>query len=234
MESKLFLAGIAARLGRQGAPGEHTALPVRLPASYTRQTRRQELAVHFKHELELVGGKLTYARSRTEAQRTLATEIRGWEAERLVSWSLEEFKDWGGFDLLPRTSCIAFDPKAHGAASFAKLCAKAQIGITTADFGIAHSGTLAIATSSSRPRAVSLLPTVHIALLRESQLVDRLGDAFAAYRSKGRIAASNIHFITGPSRTSDIENDLSIGVHGPAVVSVVLWLDETEQAEAST
>jgi L-lactate dehydrogenase complex protein LldG len=233
VESRLFLEGIAARLAAGRAHAARTPAGVRLPVSYKAQLRRQELAAQFKQELELVGGKLSYARSRTEAQRALTSEIQSWKAERLVSWSLEEFKDWGLFDLLPRTSCIAFDPKAHGAASFAKLCAKAQVGVTTADFGIAHSGTLAIATSLSRPRAVSLLPTVHVALLRESQLVDRLGDAFALYRSQARISASNIHFITGPSRTSDIENDLSIGVHGPAVVSVVLWLDETEQAEAS-
>lgn len=232
MEAKLFLEGIAQRLGRQAAQVEPPPVPTRLPASYTVQSRRLELAARFKQELELVGGKVTYARSRTEAQRALTTEIQSWKAERIVSWSLEEFKAWGLFDLLPRTSCMAFDPKAHVATSFAKLCAKAQLGITTADFGIAQSGSLAIATSMSRPRAVSLLPAVHVALLRESQLVERLGEAFAAYRKQGALSASNIHFITGPSRTSDIENDLAIGVHGPAVVAVILWLDETEQAEA--
>jgi L-lactate dehydrogenase complex protein LldG len=66
---------------------------------------------------------------------------------------------------------------------------------------------------------------LHLALVRETQLVDRLAQAFIGYRRGTPAWASATHFITGPSRTSDIENDLSIGVHGPAAVSVILWRD---------
>ena len=176
---------------------------------------------------------MTQVSSRTEAQRALSTEIQAWKAERLVSWSLDEFDAWGLSYLLPRTSCASFDAKTTTPSSFSRLCAKAHLGITTVDYGIVNTGTLAIATNARRPRAVSLLPAVHVALVRESQLVDRLGQAFTAYRQQGKLGASNIHFITGPSRTSDIENDLSIGVHGPAVVSVILWLDISAPAQGA-
>ena len=61
-------------------------------------------------------------------------------------------------------------------------------------------------------------------------IVDRLGEAFDGFRQSGAMLASNVHFITGPSRTSDIENDLSIGVHGPAAVSVIVWRDDAAKS----
>jgi L-lactate dehydrogenase complex protein LldG len=84
-----------------------------------------------------------------------------------------------------------------------------------------NTGSLVLSASTTRPRQVSLLPTVHLALVREDQLVDRMGEALSSYASGAMPSA--VHFVTGPSRTSDIENDLSIGVHGPAAVSVILW-----------
>ena len=76
-----------------------------------------------------------------------------------------------------------------------------------------------IAASRARPRGVSLLPSLHVALVRESRIVFRLGEALAHFAALGPFAQpSAVHFITGPSRTSDIENDLTIGVHGPAAV----------------
>jgi L-lactate dehydrogenase complex protein LldG len=102
---------------------------------------------------------------------------------------------------------------------------KAHVGITTVDHAVVNTGTLALSAGPGRPRSVSLLPSVHLALVRESQLVDRIGIAFESYRGSGRAPSSAVYFITGPSRTSDIENDLTIGVHGPAAVSVILWRD---------
>jgi len=93
-----------------------------------------------------------------------------------------------------------------------------------ADFAVANTGTLALATTAQRARSVSLLPTVHIALVRESQFVDRMGEALEGIaRQTGPPPAtpSSVHFISGPSRSADIENDLSIGVHGPAALYVI-------------
>jgi len=66
---------------------------------------------------------------------------------------------------------------------------------------------------------VSLAPPTHLALARQGQLVPRLSDALSGL---GKAPPSAVHFVTGPSRTSDIENDLSIGVHGPARVFVIV------------
>src|SRR5439155_12443073 len=120
--------------------------------------------------------------------------------------------------------CAAWvpSPSSTDHALFRERALRADMGITTVDRAIVNTGTLALSASSARPRAVSLLPTVHLALVREDQLVDRLGTALDGYLAH-EVMPSAVHFVTGPSRTSDIENDLSIGVHGPAAVSVILW-----------
>lgn len=224
MEPEDFFAGIAARLGR----ARPCAAPP-VPAAGPRESdvarplvAAESLLQRFQDELELVGGKLAIASSSSDVSRLLEAELSSWNARKLVSWSLAEFEGWGLARSLAGHACASY---AGEGKVFRELCRDADAGITTADFAIAGTGTLAIASGPGRPRQVSLLPTVHIALVKESQLVEHLGQAFEAYRQSGRLTCSNLHFITGPSRTSDIENDLSIGVHGPAAVSVILWRD---------
>src|SRR5262249_47816330 len=126
--------------------------------------------------------------------------------------------------------CTAWDPEsrsAESAALFRRAALEADVGVTTVDFAIANTGSLVVSADRARPRGVSLLPTMHLALVRSSQLVARMGAVFASYTSRPGGPPSAVHFITGPSRTSDIENDLTIGVHGPAAVSAILWVQES-------
>jgi L-lactate dehydrogenase complex protein LldG len=103
----------------------------------------------------------------------------------------------------------------------------AGAGITTADAAIADTGTLVVFTSPEQHRLDSLVPPVHIALLRERDLVRGLADLFPALLAEGRFSQhAAITFITGPSRTADIELTLTIGVHGPRKVYVVVLRDD--------
>ena len=68
---------------------------------------------------------------------------------------------------------------------------------------------------------MSLLPPVHVALVRADDLCASMGDFFTAHATRWR-AANCCTFITGPSRTADIELSLTIGVHGPGKVVVIL------------
>jgi hypothetical protein len=79
-------------------------------------------------------------------------------------------------------------------------------------------GSLLVTAAPTRPRALSLLSSVHIALLFATQIRPTLGAAFALLEARDELP-SGAHVITGPSRTSDIENDLTIGVHGPSAVT---------------
>ncbi len=92
-------------------------------------------------------------------------------------------------------------------------------GVTGALLGIAESGSLVLASGEGRPLTASLLPDIHIAILRESDLVLTLLEAL---RHPEIRSASAAIIITGPSRTGDIEMTLSIGVHGPKEIHVFL------------
>lgn len=114
--------------------------------------------------------------------------------------------------------------EALGAVCFTAACERAEIGLTTVDAAIAATGSLVLSAATSRPRITSLLPSTHVALVRAEQIVARLGLAFDAALARGSLP-SQLLVVTGPSRTSDIENDLTIGVHGPRAVHVIVVED---------
>ena len=103
----------------------------------------------------------------------------------------------------------------------------AQMGITGANIAIAESGTLVMVTNEGNGRLVSTLPPVHVAVVGLEKLVPRAEDALSilkilARNATGQILTSYTSFITGPSRTADIEKSLTIGVHGPEALHIVL------------
>src|SRR5690349_187315 len=104
-------------------------------------------------------------------------------------------------------------PNAHDIFSF-------DVGISTAQAGIAETGTLILDSACERHRLVSLVPPVHIAIINASAIVATLADALTLLQ-KAEISPA-ITFITGPSRTADIELTLTIGVHGPQELYVIV------------
>ncbi len=98
---------------------------------------------------------------------------------------------------------------------------KYDVGITSAQAGIAETGTLVLDSSVERNRLVSLVPPVHIAILNASRIYRTLSDALTTLQS-GEEVSPAITFITGPSRTADIELTLAIGVHGPQELYVII------------
>jgi L-lactate utilization protein LutC len=96
----------------------------------------------------------------------------------------------------------------------------AEIGISSASLAVAETGTLALASGPGTERVVSLLPPVHVALVAESQIVPDLFDLFAKMQPDKM--PSNWVFITGPSKTGDLELKLTTGVHGPAHWHVIV------------
>ncbi len=87
-----------------------------------------------------------------------------------------------------------------------------RVGVTSADCGVAASGSVVLCHGPGRPRSASLLVETHIVLLPAGRIRDSLSEALEEVRS---VDSSNIAVITGPSRTGDIESILTLGVHGP-------------------
>lgn len=100
---------------------------------------------------------------------------------------------------------------------------KCHAGLTECDALVAQTGSVLITARSAGGRALSVLPPHHIVLARRSQLVPDLPEAFALLRKKyaGK-QPSFISFITGPSRTGDIERILVLGAHGPKRLTIVV------------
>jgi L-lactate dehydrogenase complex protein LldG len=100
--------------------------------------------------------------------------------------------------------------------------ASAKVGISQLDWGIANTGTLVQDAAPVDRRLVSTLPLIHIAILAADSIVPDL----AALLTKIRPEQTNyISFISGPSRTADIERVLTIGVHGPEKL-IIVFVDQ--------
>jgi len=97
-----------------------------------------------------------------------------------------------------------------------------RIGLTGAVAGLASTGTIVLSTAQTGARFVSLLPQIHIALLPKARLYPT-PEAWIAAGGKNAIQeASSVFFITGPSRTSDIEMQTILGVHGPGQIHIFI------------
>jgi L-lactate utilization protein LutC len=99
-------------------------------------------------------------------------------------------------------------------------CARADAGVTSADALLAETGSLVISSGPGRSRLPSLLPPVHIAVVPTGRLTT---DLFTWLETRPKTWAANTVLVSGPSKTGDIEQTLSVGVHGPKRLVVVLY-----------
>lgn len=107
------------------------------------------------------------------------------------------------------------------------LIDQAHVGITGMAFGIAQTGTLVEVATNDAVRLVSALPRAHIGIVRASGLVERYDDAAPRVRAlfAGNPANCVVSFLSGPSRTGDIELKLTLGVHGPESAHAIIVLE---------
>lgn len=103
----------------------------------------------------------------------------------------------------------------------------ADMGITGGNIGIAESGTVVLVTNEGNADMVTTLPPVHVVIIGVEKIVATLDDAVAVLKllprsATGQRLSSYTNFITGPSRTADIELSMTMGVHGPKEVHIIL------------
>ncbi len=113
---------------------------------------------------------------------------------------------------------LTYIPQSHTCASEGDPFAF-DVGITGVQWGIAETGTLVLDSSNERNRLLSLIPPIHVALLQRRDLRSTAAAVFAEAHQR---LGSALTFITGPSRTSDIELIPVIGVHGPQQLHVII------------
>jgi len=220
-------------------PGLFEAEPAPRPAppSAAAETIRRELAERwpqaldrFREEFERVAGVFHRAPSFTAVPAVIAAIARERGARRLITWDPVAL----GFDVAPALAREGLTVAVARAGQedetsrqrHREEAARAEVGVTGADFVLAETGTLVLLSGSGRPRSTSLLPDVHVAVFGRDRLLETLeqmGVMLEALHVEPDRAMSGamITFITGPSRTADIELTLTRGVHGPKEVHAV-------------
>ncbi|MSR61965.1 MAG: lactate utilization protein [Planctomycetes bacterium] len=205
-----ILGRVRARLAADPERGTSTfPLPPVLAATPVALAERYE---RFRTTLERVGGRVERVASLGAALERVQALVQGRGLRRIALSDAPVLTPlaarWNALELC--------GPAAPRAALLA-----AELGVTCAQWGIAETGTLVLESAEERHRLISLVPPVHVALLPAARLLGTLGEALAAVRgSTGAPSSRTITFVTGPSRTADIELTLVVGVHGPRELHV--------------
>jgi len=196
-------------LGRGTGQPPAPAPPVRLR---TADLAAEDRVSMFLQCVEGLVGKTYRASSGADACAYVAAQVEG----RNAVASNAPFLCECGITNLPAVVSGLVDRDALRAA-----CAVADIGITSADYALAETGTLVMLSSPQEARMISLLPPVHIAVVPRQRILTSL-DELLTILPKPAEQTSSMVLITGPSRTADIEQILVRGVHGPGEIHVVV------------
>jgi L-lactate dehydrogenase complex protein LldG len=198
-------------------------------ATWGNTTDTDALIRRFRTELEALGGVAYLVEDVDEAAAQIADLAQRANATQLLGWEAAAFDALGVSGLTDRlaTRGISIAPQHvpfGGQARRDRLAAldPMSLGLTGADAGLAESGSIVLASGPGRGRLASLLAPIHVAVLRRDRVVFSLSDLVRLRPDLAAMPGSNLVYITGPSRTADIEMTLSRGVHGPREVHVIL------------
>ena len=185
------------------------------PAIYaSRQTESLESeAERFLDEikkLSAVGQQLSPA----EIDAALKSLVVEQNIRKATAWETPYLRQLGVIEILNSLGVELVSPNADK-----HEMAQCDLGITEADFLLPETGTLVLKSSNEKPRAVSLLPHMHLAIVRPEMMRADMHQVFAEAKQSNYLV-----FITGPSRTADIELTVTLGVHGPKKLFV--WIVE--------
>jgi len=195
----------------------------------TVQVDRHELVARFTAEatavraqVHLMSDKLKFVAQMVERITEICAASRGQE---IALSGAEIFAELDLASALGARGFPTFIPNETDHEQLVARLANCGVGITAADYAIAETGTIVLSSDEPNALLVSLLPPVHVAVLRSSQIMARL-DGVISKLGRERInladPSRSITLITGPSRTSDVELILSIGVHGPKELHIII------------
>ena len=187
----------------------NNAISARTPGP--RPQLKGDLLARFKEKSEALSTSVDIVSDWAAIPAAIARYLDGHGlARRVVGWPLLQGHDWKSSDLI-------FD--ARGAVD-ADL-----VGVTGCYCAIAETGTLMLLSGPDTPATVSLLPETHVAVLAASRIVGGMEEAWNLARTEFGSLPRAVNFVSGPSRTGDIEQTIVLGAHGPYRVHVVIATD---------
>jgi L-lactate dehydrogenase complex protein LldG len=164
----------------------------------------------FKNELESVAGLCTVCNSKTQLFKSLSE----WLTEKNISRLFCKDENLKA-DLLQYNI-----PNTSDTSDFIPM----QAAVTGCEYLVARMGSVVVSAYGASGRQLNIFPPVHIVIARKDQLVDYPEDALTALTQKYKEKIpSMISFISGPSRTADIEKTLVLGAHGPKALHVFIY-----------
>lgn len=213
-----ILGRVRARLHRT----EQNAVPARAAMAATLSARTQGPRPAVPTEKLALTGRLiekSLTQSSTVDQVASLAEVPGAVTRYLQAQSLP-------MQAVVWPALASLDWPAAGLAVASRGAEDADlVGITGCFCAIAETGTLMVCSSPATPATVSLLPETHIAIVPASRIVPAMEDAFALARTELGELPRAVNFISGPSRTGDIEQTIVLGAHGPYRVHLVIVQD---------
>lgn len=218
-----FLNGIAAKLQRPRMT-QKPQRPLQGAPEFWEQFELGEVEKleMFQRNFEAAGGYVLRAATLTDASNIIVDKAVELKAMHVLRQDEQLLEQLGLEQAMPQVKVRSWNDDALE--DWKARAAEADIGVVLADYAVAYTGSLALLSSKTKGRSVSLLPTLLFALVPRSSVVTRLGEVLKPLDELKRLPAG-IHFVSGPSRSADIENDLTIGVHGPGIVYTII-IDE--------
>jgi L-lactate dehydrogenase complex protein LldG len=201
---------ILARIGKARAPA--AAVDVDLAIRHHQRgpipALEQDVVKLFGERAVMLASDLARAGTMSEVPGLVARYLRERDLPMQgVSWPAMASLDWPG-------AGIEIEPRASRGDDL--------VGITGAFLGIAETGTLMLLSGAQTPATVSLLPETHIAVVEAGRIVATMEQAWDRLRVERGALPRAVNFISGPSRTADIEQTVTLGAHGPYRVMIII------------
>lgn len=182
----------------------------------------EERIARFETNFRAVGGHVERLANMDAVRDYIAGKANEMSARYVVRQDQPELAALGLESALPADANVSVWNNIQGE-NWKARAAEADFGVVLADYAAAYTGSITVLSAKEKGRSVSLLPTVLFAIIPIERLKTRLGEILPDFDRAGREnLPAGIHFISGPSRSADIENDLTIGVHGPGIVYALL------------
>lgn len=193
--------------------------PAKPPQLKARRRDFPDLAEQYAQVVRSVGGEVILLPDLDAAWKKLAEIFAAEEITTVVAHHEEPLLEVDVYSRFPDQQ-IFFPEETD---NFRAVCARAHAGLTSASWAFAETGTLVLEVSETQARTTSLLPPIHIVLLPKSKLLPSI---FEWLPKRPEEFPSNLVFVSGPSKTADIEQTLVVGVHGPGRLIVLIYPDE--------
>ena len=208
---------ILARIRRQSGKGGAVPSPAEQESvgAYLRARPRGPLR-------DSPGDLVAHFRERAEASATTTERVA---SPREVAAAVARYLDALG---LPKSGCVwpqlaSLDWQAAGLALEPRAAKDSDaIGVTGVFCALAETGTLMLCSGAETPASVSLLPETHVAVVPVARIVATMEDGWDLARVELGELPRAVNFISGPSRTADIEQTIVLGAHGPYRVHLVI------------